>query len=136
MAFIQQKKQQRPLLSQINVTPFVDVMLVLLIIFMVTAPMLQQGIDISLPKTKTTGSIVPEKSFILKIQKNKKIYIGSKSIKMKDLTTKLQAIFEHKKTKALYLQSDRTVPYGFVAQTLAIIRSSGIHNVSLITNTK
>lgn len=124
------------LLSEINVTPFVDVMLVLLIIFMVTAPMLQQGIGISLPQTKASGAQISKEPFILKIKKDKSIYIGNHSIRLNDLSKKLTALFEHRPREIIYLQADRSVPYGFVAQTLGEIKYSGFSNVSLITNSK
>ena len=127
---------RRALLSEINVTPFVDVMLVLLIIFMVTAPMLQQGIDISLPQTKAVGAKISNEPFILKINKDKKIYMGDNPIALSNLSKKLTAIFEHKQEKAVYLQADESIPYGIVAQTLGEIKSSGINAVSLITTTK
>ena len=130
-------KEKRNLLSEINVTPFVDVMLVLLIIFMVTAPLLQQGINISLPQTKKTpGAKISKEPFILKIRKDKKIYIGEQSIKLSDLSEKLKALFEYKQEKVVYLQADKSIPYGVVAQTLGEIKSSGIDAVSLITTTK
>lgn len=130
------KTKRGSLLSEINVTPFVDVMLVLLIIFMVTAPMLQQGIDISLPQTRPSGVKISKEPFILKIRKNKKIYIGDHSIPVRDLSKKLRALFEHKQGEAVYLQADKSIPYGFVAKILGEIKSSGIEQVSLVTNIK
>ena len=130
------KKGKRNMLSEINVTPFVDVMLVLLIIFMVTAPLLQQGINISLPQTKSVSSKMPSEPFILQISKEQKIYIGNQSVILRELPQKLSALFEHRTDKAVYLKADKLVPYGFVAQTLAEIKSSGISSVSLITTTK
>ena len=123
-------------LSEINVTPFVDVMLVLLIIFMVTAPLLQQGIDISLPKTKSSGTRPSKNPFILKIKKNKKIYIGTKTIPLKQLDKKLKAIFQNRSSKQIYIQADRSVPYGIVANALAEIKSSGLTEISFVTTTK
>ena len=124
------------LLSEINVTPFVDVMLVLLIIFMVTAPMLQQGIGISLPQTKASGAQISREPFILKIKKDKSIYIGDRLIRLNDLSEKLTALFEYRSKETIYLQADQSVPYGFVAQTLGEIKYSGFSNISLITNSK
>lgn len=130
-------KRRRHLMSEINVTPFVDVMLVLLVIFMVTAPMLQQGINISLPQTKkAAGAKISKEPFILKIKKDQQIYMGDQSIKLNDLSEKLKALFEYKQEKVVYLQADKSIPYGVVAQTLGEIKSSGIHAVSLITTTK
>ena len=133
----QSNRRRGALLSEINVTPFVDVMLVLLIIFMVTAPMLKQSIDIALPQTKKTQSSKIEKDpFILQIKKDQKIYIGKQTIPLGNLKEKLTALFEHKTSKTIYLQADKRIPYGMVAKTLGEIKSSGISNVSLITITK
>ena len=123
-------------LSEINVTPFVDVMLVLLIIFMVTAPMLQQGIGISLPQTKASGVKITKEPFILRIKADKKVYIGEQPLSVNNIAEKLKALFEHKKSAMIYLQADKSIPYGIVAQTLGEIKSSGISDVSLITNVK
>ena len=130
------KNKRGHLLSEINVTPFVDVMLVLLIIFMVTAPMLQQGIGISLPQAKAGGAKISKEPFILKIKKDEKIYIGDQTILLSDLSQKLTALFEHKEGQAVYLQADKSISYGMVAQTLGEIKSSGIEEVSLITTVK
>lgn len=135
-ASISNKNKRSALMSEINVTPFVDVMLVLLIIFMVTAPLLQQGIDISLPSTKSVGAQpTSQNPFILKIRKNKKIYIGTKSIPSQQLSTKLKSIFKNRKDKQIYLQADKSVPYEVVARTLGEIKSSGLLQVSLVTTT-
>ncbi|MBC6416034.1 MAG: ExbD/TolR family protein [Bdellovibrionales bacterium] len=128
--------KQKGFLSEINVTPFVDIMLVLLIIFMVTAPMLQQGVGIELPKTKNIGNQLPQKAFIVQIKKDEQVYIADQSIALEDLQKKLQAIREHNNFQAIYLQADKWVPYGRVAQTLAQIKASGINNVNLITVTQ
>ena len=135
MNSLSDQKTTKPL-SEINVTPFVDVMLVLLIIFMVTAPMLQQGIDISLPQTQARGVKITKEPFILQIKKDKKIYIGEQSLPLNKIAEKLKAIFKHKKNSMIYLQADKSLPYGIVAQTLGEIKSSGISDVSLITNVK
>lgn len=133
-AQIKNKKSRRHALSEINVTPFVDVMLVLLIIFMVTAPLVQQGIDISLPETDSVGVAPSSNPLILKIRKNRRIYIGKgESIPLRNLSKKLKAISKIKSDKQIYLQADRSVPYGIVAKTLARIKSSGLVQVSLIT---
>ncbi len=127
------KSKRSELLSEINVTPFVDVMLVLLIIFMVTAPLLQQGIDISLPKTKSVGVQPSKNPFILQIKKNKKIYIGTQSIPFDKLNSKLKSIFKNRRDKQIYIQADKSVPYGIVARSLGEIKSSGLTEISLIT---
>ncbi|MCY4512150.1 MAG: biopolymer transporter ExbD [Bdellovibrionales bacterium] len=130
------KGKSRLVLSEINVTPFVDVMLVLLVIFMVTAPMLQQGIDLSLPEARSSGTPPPGDPFILKIKKNKKIYLGSQVVPLKTLSPKLAAIFKNKPHRGIYVQADKSLPYGFVARTLGEIKASGIIHINLVTTTK
>ncbi len=131
-----ENKKTRRILSEINVTPFVDVMLVLLIIFMVTAPMMQQGLDVRLPETTASGLSVPENPFILTIKKNKKILIGTSEIPASRLGKKISAILSSRRDKHIYIRADRSVPYGFVASTLADLQSVGLYQVSLITTFK
>jgi biopolymer transport protein TolR len=125
--------KSRMVLSEINVTPLVDVMLVLLIIFMVTTPMMQQGIDIELPETASSGTAPADEPFVLEIKKNRKIYVGEQQIPADDLGKRLTAIFEKRKNKQVYLQADKAVDYGFVAETMAEIRAAGIYNIGLVT---
>lgn len=120
-------------MSEINVTPLVDVMLVLLIIFMVTAPMMQQGIDIDLPETAASGIETSDEPFILAIENNHKIYVAKEEVAMKDLRKKLKAIFATRKNKQIYLKANKKVSYELVAQTLAEIRAAGIYNIGLVT---
>ena len=131
-----QSKSRYSVFSEINVTPFVDVMLVLLIIFMVTAPMLQQSLNLSLPETKAIPSKMSKNPFILKINRNKKIYIGSAVIPLKNISNKLKAIFEARQDKTIYIKADKSVPYEVVAQTLAEIQASGLKDIHLITIAK
>ncbi|MGE0762864.1 MAG: ExbD/TolR family protein [Bdellovibrionales bacterium] len=123
----------RAVLSEINVTPFVDVMLVLLIIFMVTAPMMQQGLDVDLPETASTGVATNDEPFILVIRKNREIYAGDAKLPITTLSVRLKAIFETRKNKQIYLQADKQVEYGFVAETMGEIRAAGISQIGLIT---
>ena len=125
--------KSRMVMSEINVTPLVDVMLVLLIIFMVTTPMMQQGIDIDLPETSSSGVATSDEPFVLVIKKNRKLYVGEKQIPSDELQTRLKAIFETRKNKQVYLQADKSVDYGFVAETMADIRAAGIFNIGLVT---
>lgn len=126
--------RSRATMSEINVTPMVDVMLVLLIIFMVAAPMMQQGIDVKLPETAASG-IAPsnEEPFVIVIDKSRKITIGTANIQMNDLRGKLAAIFEKRRDKQIFIQADKAVDYGTVAEALAEIRAAGILNISLVT---
>lgn len=126
-------KSSKMAMSEINVTPFVDVMLVLLVIFMVTAPMMQQGIDVNLPKTSSAGVELNEDPFIVSINEGGKIKIAGVNVEMTSLKTKLKAIFENKKNKQIYIQADKKVDYGIVAEVMGEARAAGIFNQSLIT---
>jgi biopolymer transport protein TolR len=125
--------KSRMVMSEINVTPLVDVMLVLLIIFMVTAPMMQQGLEIELPETAASGVSTSEEPFVLVISKSKRISVGGQSIPISDLQKRLQAIFEKRANKQIYIQADKAVDYGFVAETMAEVRAAGITNIGLVT---
>lgn len=125
--------RRRTVMSEINVTPLVDVMLVLLIIFMITAPMMQQGLEIELPETAASGVSTSEEPFVLVITKSRKITVGGTAILTNDLRTRLEAIFEKRSNKQIYLQADKSVDYGFVAETMAEIRAAGITNIGLVT---
>lgn len=123
----------RVAVSEINVTPLVDVMLVLLIMFMVTAPLMQQGIDVNLPKTSSSGVDLSDEPFVLVISADQKITAAKTPMEFSTLKTKLTSIFEHKNNKQLYIQADKKVDYGFVAEVMAEIRAAGIYNIGLIT---
>ena len=123
-------------MSEINVTPFVDVMLVLLIIFMATAPMIQQGINIALPETKATSGHISQDPFILKIKKDKKIYIGKTEVPLPVLSKKIKAIFKERKDKHVYIQADKKIAYGFVTKILGEVKTAGVQDVSLVTAVK
>ena len=132
MAVRGQGTLQRPL-SEINVTPFVDVMLVLLIIFMVTAPMMLQGIDVDLPETSTQPLRVRDEPLILTVRKNGKYYLGRKEIPADALLPKLEAIFEGRDSKEIFLRADREAPYGLVAKALAAAREAGARQLGMVT---
>ena len=123
-------------MSEINVTPLVDVMLVLLIMFMVTAPLMQQGIEVNLPKTSATGAEVSDEPFILVISATGQITAAKNPIKLDQLRDKLKAIFQNRKNKQVYVQADRKVDYGVVAEAMAEIRAAGIYNIGLVTQPK
>lgn len=123
----------RGTLSEINVTPLVDVMLVLLIIFMVTAPLMQEGINVNLPRVVAAPLENTEDSLILTITENEKIFIEKTELTLGNLPEKLTAILKTKKNKDVYIRADSGAKYGFVMQTLSAIRSAGIEEVGLIT---
>lgn len=123
-------------MSEINVTPFVDVMLVLLIIFMVTAPMMQQGLDVSLPKTASTGIALDEDPFVMTIDANGKVKAADITLNVAEMREKIKAIFQTRKSKQIYIQADKKVDYGVVAEVMGEVRAAGILNISLITMPK
>ncbi len=122
----------RPM-ADINVTPLVDVVLVLLIIFMVTAPMLQMGIDVNLPKAKSQNVDVTEEKVILTIDGAKGIFVNKTKIPLAELGLRLEGVFADRNERELYLRADRTVPYGFVVEVMAEIRKAGIDKLGMIT---
>ena len=122
----------RPL-SEINVTPFVDVMLVLLIIFMVTAPMMQQGVDVDLPDTTTQPLRMKDEPLILSVKKNGKYFLGRTEIPLADLEAKLEAIFEGRDSKEIFLRADTAAPYGVVVKALAAAREAGASKLGMVT---
>jgi biopolymer transport protein TolR len=125
--------KSRMSISEINVTPLVDVMLVLLIIFMVTAPMMQQGIDVDLPQTAAGGVQPSEDPFLVVISKDGQINVGSTVLSKDVLQTKIKAIFQTRRNKQIYIQADRSVDYGVVAEVMGEIRAAGITSIGLIT---
>jgi biopolymer transport protein TolR len=125
--------RDRRFLSEINVTPFVDVMLVLLVIFMVTAPLLQQGIDVNLPKAKGKD-LPPEERITLAIKKDGTIYMNDNPVSITDMRQKLEAI--SKLNPNVFLKADKGVPYGFVVETIGEIKDAGIERLGIVTEPK
>ncbi|HLG18950.1 MAG TPA: protein TolR [Bdellovibrionota bacterium] len=122
-------------LSEINVTPFVDVMLVLLVIFMVTAPLIQQQVDIDLPATSSKKSVaVTEQDVVLTIDKKQQLSIAKTKVGVQDLSVKLKEVFRNKQKKEIYLRADKTVPYGFVVKVMALVKNAGIDRMGMITD--
>lgn len=120
-------------MSEINVTPFVDVMLVLLIIFMVTVPMMMQGVEVNLPKTTTKNIKTQEEPLILTINKKKEIFLEKHQVKLDGLEQKLVKIFQNRKEKEILLRADKDVPYGFVIKVMARVKGSGIDKLGMVT---
>jgi biopolymer transport protein TolR len=123
----------RDVLSEINVTPFVDVMLVLLIIFMVTAPLLQQGIDVNLPQAKGKD-LPPEERIALVIKRDGIIYMNDNPVSLTEMGNKLKAI--SKLNPNVFLKADKDVPYGFVVEVMGEIKEAGIEKLGMITEPK
>ena len=120
-------------MSDINVTPFVDVMLVLLIIFMVTAPMMMEGVEVNLPKTTTKSIKTREDPLILTVNKKREIFIENHRITLEELETKVKKIFKYRREKEILLKADREVPYGFVIKVIAGVKKAGIDKLGMIT---
>jgi len=120
-------------MSDINVTPFVDVMLVLLIIFMVTAPLMIQGVDVNLPRTTAKEIKTQEDPLILNVKKNMEISLENHIIKLEDLESKLKTISEYRKDKEVLLRADKDLPYGFVMKVIAAAKRAGIDKLGMIT---
>ena len=125
-------RRRRPT-SEINVTPFVDVMLVLLVISMVTAPLLYQGVDVNLPETNTQPLRLQNEPLVLSVQKNGDVSIGRKTIALDELKPKLEALFESRDSTELFLRADREAPYGLVVRAIAAARQAGSTRMGIVT---
>lgn len=126
-----QIKQTQTSLSEINMVPFIDVVLVLLIIFMITAPILQSGIEVDVPKTKTVHQIT-EQHLVITVDKAQRIYLGDTPVNIHELGDKIHAQ-QKKPEDTIYLRCDETVPFGAFATVVDSLRQSGINNISIVT---
>jgi biopolymer transport protein TolR len=120
-------------IAQINVTPLVDVMLVLLVIFMVTAPIIQQGVQVNLPQTKSSAIPGTEEFLVVTVAKNGKIYLNDNAMNPGELGQKLAAIKKLQADKQVYLRADQDVRYGIVMKTIAEIKQAGIERLGMVT---
>ena len=125
-----QKKHK--IISQINVTPFVDVMLVLLIVFMITAPLLTVGVSVDLPKTKASQLNSKGDPIVVSIKQNGELFIQEREIDSVQLLPRLRAISSGNKDLRIYVRGDKNVPYGIVLETISKIKSSGFKKVALV----
>ncbi|MEI6152704.1 MAG: ExbD/TolR family protein [Deltaproteobacteria bacterium] len=126
-------KDSKGPLSEINIIPLVDVMLVLLIIFMITAPMMQQGMGIDIPKVTTKPLPAKDEPQILNITKDQQLVLNEKKLNIKDLKAAIQLLFVNRSDKEIFLRADKDVPYGFVVNCMGIVREAGVEKVNIVT---
>ena len=130
--YTSKKQKKNKSISQINVTPFVDVMLVLLIVFMITAPLLTVGVSVDLPKTKASQLNSKGDPIVVSIKKNGELFIQERAIDTIQLLPRLKAISSGNKNLRIYVRGDKNVPYGIVLDTIAKIKNSGFKKVALV----
>lgn len=126
-------QQPRTTLAEINVTPLVDVMLVLLIIFMITAPMLKEGMDVNLPVASGTPQAEQEEQLILTLTKQGAIYLNQTAYTLEALRPKLQALYQARPDRPVFLRADTEVPYGSVVQVMDEVKKAGVFKLGMIT---
>jgi biopolymer transport protein TolR len=123
----------RSLMSEINVTPFVDVMLVLLIIFMVTAPMMIQGVDVALPEATAKPLQSETEHLLISIDDQYRVFINDFEVSVDGLSDKLSKILEGRSDRTVYLKADKQIPYGVVVQVMAAAKDAGVENLGMVT---
>ena len=119
-------------LSEINVTPFVDVVLVLLIIFMITAPVLQSGIEVAVPKTKTVKEVTEER-VVISITRTQRVYLGNDPVNINEIGARLRQKIRDPEHQSIYVRADENVPFGAFATVMDAVKQAGITNVSVVT---
>jgi biopolymer transport protein TolR len=128
----------RQTLTEINVTPLVDVMLVLLIIFMVTAPLIQQGVEVKLPDARAEPVKAQEQKLVLSVKADRSIWLGTDEnparVALDELEDRLRANARVTRDRELYLMADRRLPYGYVVEVMAAVQRAGVTNLGMITN--
>jgi biopolymer transport protein TolR len=132
VAFTSSNGQTRTSLADINITPLVDVVLVLLVIFMITAPVLQSGIEVNVPKTRTVKQIT-EQRLVVTIDHQQKVFLGDQPVNIHELGRKLQQAGGDPEHQVIYLRADETVPFGAFASVMDAVKQAGITNVSIVT---
>jgi biopolymer transport protein TolR len=125
--------RQSGALSEINVTPLVDVMLVLLIIFMVAAPLVQQGVDVQLPQAAAKTISAQQEHLTLSIKKDQKIFLNAMEVDPARLREKLEGIFSQRTDKELFLRADKELSYGFVIKVIAEAKAAGVEKLGMVT---
>ena len=132
MAFTAANGRTQIALSDINITPLVDVVLVLLIIFMVTAPVLQSGIEVAVPKTRTVKEITEER-LVISIDKQQRVFLGNDPININEIGAKLKQKIRDPRHQFIFVRADENVPFGAFATVMDAVKQSGIANVSIVT---
>lgn len=127
------ESRRRRFLAEINVIPLVDIVLVLLIIFMVTAPMLYRGMDINLPSS-STNTIKPEERIVVTVERDQKIYVDKDAVPLAQLEPRLKSVKERNADVSVYLRADRNVPYGIVVQVMDGVKRAGIEKLGMVTD--
>lgn len=132
MAFTNNKGRTQSSLSDINITPFVDVVLVLLVMFMVTAPVLQSGIEVEVPKTRTVKEITEER-LVITIDKDQRVFLGNDPININEIADRLHEKIRDPQGQSIFIRSDENVPFGAFATVMDAVKQTGITNVSIVT---
>jgi biopolymer transport protein ExbD/biopolymer transport protein TolR len=132
MAFTSSSGRTQTSMAEINITPLVDVVLVLLVIFMLAAPVLQSGIEVSVPKTRTVKEI-SEQRLVVTIAKDQSVYLGDKVINIHDLPSQLRQSGVDPAHQVIYLRADERVPFGVFATVMDSVKQAGITNISIVT---
>jgi biopolymer transport protein TolR len=125
--------QKTRLMSEINVTPFVDVMLVLLVIFMVTAPMMTSGMKVEVPQTTHERMEIDSRGLVVSVDASRRVTINDYQLDASQIAGQLPGILESMKADEVYLKADRTLPYGFVMSVMASIREAGVEKIGMVT---
>ena len=133
MDFRRDRRDRSPL-SQINVTPLVDVMLVLLIIFMVTASLGQQGITVNLPRAQTKPLNVSSDLITVSLDRAGQVYINTTAVSLNELGTQLKALYQNRTDKSVYLKADAAVPYGDFVKVVSVVKASGVEKLGMLTD--
>jgi biopolymer transport protein TolR len=132
MAFTASNGRTQSSISDINVTPLVDVVLVLLIIFMVTAPVLQSGIEVNVPKTRTVKEITEER-MVISINKQQRVFLGNDPVNINEIKSKLRQKIRDPQNQSVFIRADEDVPFGAFATVMDAVKGAGITNVSIVT---
>jgi biopolymer transport protein TolR len=132
MAFTNKQGRTETSLADINITPLVDVVLVLLIIFMITAPVLQSGIEVAVPKTKSVKEITEER-LVISIDKQQRVFLGNDAININEISDKLHQKIRDPQNQYIFVRADENVPFGAFATVMDAVKQAGITNVSIVT---